>query len=208
MGVDFKSKVLPLAGERVKLQVRRAPPPAAGRRAAPRRAAPLPPGRPRLALSFTRLRCPRPLLAQVWDTAGQERFRTISLSFLRGAQGIALCFDITDRKTFDHVENWMKQVKTQSEDIPMVLIANKCDLAADGGAAVTHDEAEAAAKSFGMTVFFTSAKTGDNVEAAFTHLGKIAAEKALAAKANKPPPVGVVNLKDAAPNAAAAGCAC
>jgi 50S ribosomal subunit-associated GTPase HflX len=101
----------------------------------------------------------------------------------------------------------MKQVKTQAEDIPMVLIANKCDLAES--AAVTRDEATAAGAAFGMTVFFASAKTGENVEAAFTHLGKIAADKALAAKANKPPPVGVINLKDAAaPNAAAAGCAC
>jgi 50S ribosomal subunit-associated GTPase HflX len=103
----------------------------------------------------------------------------------------------------------MKQVKTQAEDIPMVLIANKCDLAES--AAVTRDEATAAGAAFGMTVFFTSAKTGESVEAAFTHLGKIAAEKAQAAKANKPPAVGVVNLKDTPASAAAAaggGCAC
>ena len=163
VGVDFKSKVLPLAGERVKMQI--------------------------------------------WDTAGQERFRTISLSFLRGAQGIALCFDITDKKTFDHVESWMKQVKSQTEDIPMVLIANKCDLSE--AFAIPRADVEAAAKAMGLAVFFTSAKTGESVAEAFAHLGTIAAEKAIKAKATKPPATGVVNLKDvSAAEEKKAACAC
>ena len=70
VGVDFKSKIVELEGQRVKLQC--------------------------------------------WDTAGQERFRTISLSFLRGAQGIALVFDMTDRRSFDHVRDWQKQVRARS----------------------------------------------------------------------------------------------
>ena len=97
------------------------------------------------------------------------------------------------------------QVKSHAEDIPMVLIANKCDLAPSF--TVTREEAEAAAKAFGMPIFFASAKTGENVEAAFTHLGKVAAEKAIAAKANKPQPAGIVNLKDA-PKAPGGGCNC
>jgi Ras-related protein Rab-8A len=48
---------------------------------------------------------------QIWDTAGQERFRTITTSYFRGAQGIMLVFDVTDRKTFINIKNWMSQIQ-------------------------------------------------------------------------------------------------
>ena len=44
---------------------------------------------------------------ELWDTAGQERFKSITTSYLRGAQGILVCYDITDRKTFQRVDSWM-----------------------------------------------------------------------------------------------------
>jgi len=34
---------------------------------------------------------------EIWDTAGQERFKSITTSYLRGAQGILVVYDVTDR---------------------------------------------------------------------------------------------------------------
>lgn len=41
------------------------------------------------------------LRMQIWDTAGQDRFRTITSSYYKGAHGIVLVFDVTDRESFE-----------------------------------------------------------------------------------------------------------
>lgn len=48
---------------------------------------------------------------QIWDTAGQERFRTITTSYFRGAQGILLVYDVTDKKSFNSIRNWVGQIQ-------------------------------------------------------------------------------------------------
>ena len=39
----------------------------------------------------------------IWDTAGQDRFKTITAAYYKGAHGVIVVFDITDRNSFDHV---------------------------------------------------------------------------------------------------------
>ena len=46
------------------------------------------------------------LKLQIWDTAGQERFKTICTAYYRGAQGIFLTYDVSDRKSYENVKNW------------------------------------------------------------------------------------------------------
>ncbi|KAJ0000450.1 hypothetical protein NQD34_012292 [Periophthalmus magnuspinnatus] len=53
----------------------------------------------------------RKVKLQVWDTAGQERFKTITTAYYRGAMGIILVYDITDEKSFENIQNWMKSIK-------------------------------------------------------------------------------------------------
>lgn len=48
---------------------------------------------------------------KIWDTAGQERFRTITTSYFRGAQGILLVYDVTDRNSFTSIRNWVSQIQ-------------------------------------------------------------------------------------------------
>ena len=66
---------------------------------------------------------------QIWDTAGQERFRTITTSYYKGAHAILICFDITDKGSFEHVRNWMADIdKFAKEGVLRILVGNKCDL--------------------------------------------------------------------------------
>ena len=47
---------------------------------------------------------------QLWDTSGQGRFCTIIRSYSRGAQGILLVYDITNKWSFDGIDRWLKEV--------------------------------------------------------------------------------------------------
>ena len=51
------------------------------------------------------------LKLQIWDTAGQERFRTITQSYYRGANGVIVAYDISNADTFNHVPQWLDDVK-------------------------------------------------------------------------------------------------
>ena len=69
----------------------------------------------------------------LFDTAGQERFRSMTKSYLRGAQGIILIYDITDRISFEHVEMWLSNIKETLSDWKtsnylIMLLGNKLDL--------------------------------------------------------------------------------
>ena len=50
------------------------------------------------------------LLIKKWDTAGQDRFKTIVSSYYRGAQGILIVYDVTDRASFEGVSNWLGEI--------------------------------------------------------------------------------------------------
>lgn len=103
---------------------------------------------------------------QLWDTAGQESFRSITRSYYRGAQGALLVFDITKRSSFAHLQSWLEEVRRQGTDnMSVLLVGNKADLAADRE--VTREEAEQFAAANGLKYIETSAKTAQNVDAAF-----------------------------------------
>lgn len=66
---------------------------------------------------------------KIWDTAGQERFRTMTQTFYKRAHGVIIVFDVTDKSTFDSVENWIKSIADNAAvDIQKILVGNKIDL--------------------------------------------------------------------------------
>lgn len=46
-----------------------------------------------------------------WDTAGQDRFKTITSSYYRGADGIIIVYDITDKTSFENVKTWLAEIE-------------------------------------------------------------------------------------------------
>ena len=103
---------------------------------------------------------------QIWDTAGQERFRTITSAYYRGADGIIMVFDVTSMESFDHVNDWLKEVnRYAAEGTVKLLVGNKSDRTADK--VVTETQAKEFADELGIPFIETSAKSSKNVEEAF-----------------------------------------
>ncbi|KAH8677451.1 ras family-domain-containing protein [Xylariales sp. PMI_506] len=110
----------------------------------------------------------------LWDTAGQETYKSVTRSYFRGASGALLVFDITRKATFQHVTDWLNDLRQIAEpDIVVILVGNKSDLAGDdadssGKREVSVREAEDWARANGVLQYVeTSAKSGEGVEVAF-----------------------------------------
>jgi small GTP-binding protein len=103
---------------------------------------------------------------QIWDTAGQERFRSIAKAYFRSAIGVILVFDLSDRKSFDDLNQWLADIHALCDPNAVVtLIGNKLDLT--GQRTVTTSEAEMFAQLHQLAYFETSALGGDNIREAF-----------------------------------------
>ncbi|CAF1217533.1 unnamed protein product [Rotaria sordida] len=103
---------------------------------------------------------------QVWDTAGQDRFKCVVSSFYRNANGVIICFDLTDLESFRNVNNWFEEVKRYCpEQTPIFLIGTKSDLKTRR--MVSDDMIKNYTEKNRLSYLETSSKTNENVEKCF-----------------------------------------
>ncbi len=65
---------------------------------------------------------------QLWDFGGQERFRFMFDSFVNGAAGAFLMFDLTNPVSFFNLPKWIKIVRKDDPTLPILLLGSKYDL--------------------------------------------------------------------------------
>jgi len=113
----------------------------------------------------------RKVKIQIWDTAGEDRFRSITRNYYKGAKGILLIFDVTDKETFTHVRDWIERIHEESpEGITICLVGNKIDM--NESRVISNEEGKKIADEFKIPYFETSAKSNIGVEEVFTYLVK------------------------------------
>ena len=135
---------------------------------------------------------------QIWDTAGQERFKNIIASYYRGAHGILLIYDVTDKDSFKNLSNWLIEIeKNSSKNVLKVLIGNKTDL--EEKRVISYNQAKEFADSYGLKYIETSAKKNLNVNEAFATLGRelmLASEDKRIVKQKQNKKISVAKMED------------
>ena len=106
---------------------------------------------------------------QIWDTAGQERYRSITSAYYKGAKGAFIVYDITRRNTFDDIDKWISDLKTNGDNnISIMLIGNKSDL--NDKREVETNEGIKKSEETKIAFMETSALSGENIIKAFNEL--------------------------------------
>lgn len=106
---------------------------------------------------------------QIWDTAGQECFKSITKNYFRTSHGFILAYDISNRKSFECVNEWLKQIRENgNKNIRIVLIGTKCDK--EDERLVSIEEGEQLAKENKIQFFETSSKEEINISETFIHI--------------------------------------
>jgi small GTP-binding protein len=113
------------------------------------------------------------ILLNIWDFAGEQKFRVLLPSYVSGASGSLMLYDITNKESLEDLEDWIKVIKLAPNNPKTnLLIEAKADL--EDQREVSKEEGKEMFKKhkFKGELLSTSAKTGLNVEKAFQMLGR------------------------------------
>ncbi|RMG25559.1 MAG: GTP-binding protein [Methanobacteriota archaeon] len=129
-------------------------------------------------------------ILQIWDIAGQETFHHVRKLYYSASDGAFIVFDITDRKSFDDLDGFLEEFLNEISyshemKVPIIVLGNKVDLIQNGEkqAAVSEEEIEKKVEALSLRTgnpikfYYTSAKTGENIEKAFNHMIEYFIEK-------------------------------
>jgi small GTP-binding protein len=107
----------------------------------------------------------------IWDILGQKEYSRLHPVYYQGAEGGLVVADATRPATIKSLEEWAVGFQKTVGNVPLVFLINKVDLIDRDTFDLT--EAQAIADKYNARIYFTSAKTGENVEKAFLELGNI-----------------------------------
>ena len=109
------------------------------------------------------------LKLQIWDIIGLRSFAKLQKRAYKGAKGAFFVFDKTRKRTWLQLENWLLSLYETTGEIPVIVLANKNDLISE----FDNSEIEKYIHNYDLPCYFTSAKTGENVDKAFQALGEM-----------------------------------
>ena len=93
--------------------------------------------------------------------------------YFENAKGAMIVCDITRKNTLNNIDDWVTSLNEVAGDVPKLFLGNKSDLQAISK--VEPKDLEEISSQFNCKHLFTSAKTGQNVENAFSKLSKLMA---------------------------------
>jgi small GTP-binding protein len=111
------------------------------------------------------------ILLNIWDFAGEKKFRLLFPSYVSGASGALMLYDVTNKDSLNDLYDWINVISSvPNSPKTRILIEAKCDL----NRKVKREDVQEIFEKFKFQgeILSTSAKTGENVEKAFEMLGR------------------------------------
>ena len=99
---------------------------------------------------------------QIWDSAGQEKFRSLIPNYIRGSAIIFLIFDVSQKITYEHLNDWLKFITDIEKGGLIIIVGNKIDL--KDTREINSEDAEKYCKEKKYDYFEVSAKDGTNID--------------------------------------------
>jgi small GTP-binding protein len=120
---------------------------------------------------------------QIWDLAGQQRFDAVREVYYKGSVGALLVYDVTRPDSYFNTPKWINELWTNNGRgrLPIVVVANKVDMRELSDDTVSPEQGRifterltklTRPEGFDCYYIETSAKTGVNIQSAFTLLGE------------------------------------
>ena len=107
----------------------------------------------------------------IWDTAGEDRMKTMTYSYYRGCHVILIVFDVTERKSYECVSQWVDCIdKFAKSNVLKILVGNKTDLA--DKRTVTFDEGKKLGEQYGLKYYEISALKIEGLHEMFEDVAK------------------------------------
>ena len=107
---------------------------------------------------------------RIWDTAGSERFKCITRGYFRGSHGVIICYDVSDKQSFESIDSWMEELRKYNPiNHVLMLVGTKCDVVEK---VISTEEGKKKAEEIGALFFECSSKTGENVNKIFMTLAE------------------------------------
>ena len=110
-------------------------------------------------------------MLEILDTAGTEQFTAMRDLYMKNGQGFVLVYSISAQSTFNDLQDLRDQILRvkDTDDVPMIMIGNKCDLKNDR--VVSKEQGASMARAFNNCAFLeASAKAKINVDDIFYDL--------------------------------------
>ncbi|XP_018332313.1 ras-related protein Rap1 [Agrilus planipennis] len=109
-------------------------------------------------------------MLEILDTAGTEQFTAMRDLYMKNGQGFVLVYSITAQSTFNDLQDLREQILRvkDTDDVPMVLVGNKCDLEEER--VVGKEHGVNLSRQFNCAFMETSAKAKTNVNDIFYDL--------------------------------------
>ncbi len=113
----------------------------------------------------------------IWDFAGQDHFRFILKDYLKGAEGVILCFNLVRSRTLRKLYGWVDLLKEGGiwgkENVKFFLVGTKNDLVPKNPDAISKKMINKFMKDTNIKHFFkTSALDSSGVDELFKHISK------------------------------------